>query len=87
MKIVKKRRPLSRARIIRSSMIYSVAGCFVLWILFPIWYTISSSFTQPSKIGARPTPFWPANPTLDNYRIVLGIPVTDEDCVPGMEIN
>ena len=87
MKIVKRRRPLSRARIIRSSMIYSVAGCFMLWILFPIWYTISSSFTQPSKIGARPTPFWPANPTLDNYRMVLGIPVTDENCVPGIDIK
>lgn len=87
MNIAKRRRPLSRAQIIRSSMIYSVAGCFVLWILFPIWYTISSSFTQPSKIGIHPTPFWPASPTLDNYRMVLGIPVTDKNCVPGIDIK
>jgi ABC-type glycerol-3-phosphate transport system permease component len=68
-------------------MIYSVAACFVLWILFPIWYTISSSFTEPSKIGVRPTPFWPANPTLDNYKIVLGIPIRDKDCTPGVDIG
>ncbi|CAB4336684.1 unannotated protein [freshwater metagenome] len=87
MKTVRRRRPLSRARIVRTSMIYSVAACFVLWILFPIWYTISSSFTEPSKIGVRPTPFWPANPTLDNYKIVLGIPIRDKDCTPGVDIG
>lgn len=87
MKITKRRRPLSRAWITRSSMIYSVAACFVLWILFPIWYTISSSFTQPSKIGIHPTPLWPADPTLDNYRLVLGFPITDQDCVPGIDIR
>ncbi|MSW17935.1 MAG: ABC transporter permease subunit [Actinobacteria bacterium] len=84
---MRRRRPLSRARIVRTSMIYSVAACFVLWILFPIWYTISSSFTEPSKIGVRPTPFWPANPTLDNYKIVLGIPIRDKDCTPGVDIG
>ena len=68
-------------------MIYSAAMWFVLWILFPIWYTISSSFTKPSKIGIHPTPFWPENPTLNNYRIVLGIPLKDQKCVPGIDIT
>lgn len=87
MKSTVRRRPLNRSRIIRNTMIYSSATGFVLWILFPIWYTISSSFTKPSQIGVHPTPFWPANPTLNNYRIVLGIPIKDENCVPGVDIT
>lgn len=72
---------------IRILMIYFFAMIFAAWTLFPIWYTLSSSFTEPSKIGARPTPFWPADPTLDNYRIVLGIPIRDENCVTGIDIK
>jgi ABC-type glycerol-3-phosphate transport system permease component len=71
----------------RKSFLYSCSTIFLVWILFPIWYTISSSFTQPSKIGARPTPFWPKQPTLDNYKIVLGLHVRAKDCVPGVNIQ
>ncbi|MSW62096.1 MAG: ABC transporter permease subunit [Actinobacteria bacterium] len=82
-----RRKTFNRSKAIRSAMIYSVATGFVLWILFPIWYTLSSSFTKPSKIGIHPTPFWPENPTLNNYRIVLGIPVHGKNCVPGIDIK
>ena len=81
-----KRRRFTRRRVTRNTMIYSAAAVFVVWILFPIWYTLSSSFTKPSEIGARPTPFWPASPTLDNYRLVLGIPTKDQECIPGIDI-
>jgi ABC-type glycerol-3-phosphate transport system permease component len=69
------------------TFIYASAALFLVWILFTIWYTISSSFTDPSQIGVRPTPFWPEDPTLDNYKIVLGIPVEGKDCVPGIDIQ
>lgn len=87
MKTQSKRRPFNRSRLIRSTMIYLGAAGFVLWILFPIWYTISSSFTKPSKIGVHPTPFWPASPTLNNYRRILGISMQDENCANGVDIR
>lgn len=72
----------------RNTLLYIFAAIFLIWILFPIWFTISSSFTNPSAIGIKPTPYFPANPTLDNYRIVLGLPIHgDQNCVPGVAIE
>jgi len=83
----RRRKKFSLKRIGYGTFIYASAAAFLVWIIFPIWYTISSSFTDPSQIGVRPTPFWPENPTLDNYKIVLGIPLEGKECVPGVNIQ
>ncbi|MBO9523506.1 MAG: carbohydrate ABC transporter permease [Nocardioidaceae bacterium] len=62
----------TRIALARFGTISGGSAVYLVWILFPIWFTIQSSFSAPRDIGAVPAPLWPAHPTLDNYRAVLG---------------
>jgi ABC-type glycerol-3-phosphate transport system permease component len=44
---------------------------FALWVLLPLWFTVMSSFSEPSEMVARPPHWIPQNPTLDNYRKIF----------------
>lgn len=69
-------------------LLFVFAGSFLVWILLPIWFTVTSSFTLPAQIGERPARYFPQSPSLDNYRIVFGIPPSSQgDCVPGVDIQ
>ncbi|WP_432990514.1 carbohydrate ABC transporter permease [Dactylosporangium sp. CA-233914] len=47
--------------------IYVGFALFLVWILFPLYFTVLSSFMGPSEIGAKPFHWWPHDPTLVNY--------------------
>jgi ABC-type glycerol-3-phosphate transport system permease component len=69
-------------------LLFVFAGFFLIWILLPIWFTVTSSFTLPAQIGEKPARYFPQSPTLDNYRIVFGIPPSNQaECTPGVDIQ
>ena len=40
---------------------------FGIWVLAPLWFTVHSSFSNPSEMSIRPPNWIPAKPTLGNY--------------------
>ncbi|MER7282398.1 carbohydrate ABC transporter permease [Dactylosporangium sp. NPDC000244] len=51
--------------------IYIGFALFLVWILFPLYFTVLSSFMTPSEIGAKPFHWWPHDPTLANYAAIF----------------
>jgi multiple sugar transport system permease protein len=39
--------------------------------LFPLFWMVSVSFMRPGEAGSMPPPLLPADPTLDNYRVLF----------------
>ncbi len=56
---------------LRSFSVYLGFGLFLVWILFPLYFTVLSSFMTPSEIGAVPFHWFPQHPTLKNYTAIL----------------
>ncbi|MDQ2662113.1 MAG: carbohydrate ABC transporter permease [Actinomycetota bacterium] len=54
-----------------SVVLYMCLGLFLIWILFPLYFTVLSSFMTPSEIGTRPFHWWPENPTIVNYLAIF----------------
>lgn len=55
----------------QSVLIYVSFGLFLIWILFPLYFTVLSSVMTPSEIGSVPFHWWPENPTAINYIAIL----------------
>ena len=51
----------------RTVFIYFCFMLFGIWVLTPIWFTVHSSFSNPSEMSIRPPNWIPAKPTLGNY--------------------
>ena len=52
---------------LRTLVVYVGFALFLIWVLFPLYFTVLSSFMTPSEIGVKPFHWWPENPTLANY--------------------
>lgn len=49
-------------------------GCFLLfclWIILPLWFTLSSSVSTGSALAAADVGLWPEDPTLENFQSLL----------------
>ena len=57
---------MKRSRV-QSVVIYAGFSLFLIWILFPLYFTVLSSFMTPSEIGSIPFHWLPENPTFINY--------------------
>ena len=55
----------------RTVFIYFCFMLFGIWVLAPLWFTVHSSFSNPSEMSIRPPNWIPAKPTLDNYKSVF----------------
>ena len=51
----------------RTVFIYFCFVLFGIWVLAPLWFTVHSSFSNPSEMSIRPPNWIPAKPTLGNY--------------------
>lgn len=49
-----KRKRFTRRRVTRGTLIYTAAAFFVVWILFPIWYTLSRLFHKTKRDRRSP---------------------------------
>lgn len=52
-------------------VIYSCALLFAFWVLFPLFFTLTSSFSTPAEIGAKPYSWFPKRLTVTNYIAVF----------------
>ena len=43
----------------------------LFYLLFPFYWAVVTSFKTSGQLYTVPPQYWPANPTLDNYRTVL----------------
>ena len=73
-------RPISRSRRIRKSWFgrilfrvpfYLLIAIIFVYALFPFYWVIRSSFTPEVNLFQTPVKYWPAHPTLENYRQAL----------------
>jgi len=73
-------RPLSRSRRLRKSRFgrvlfkvpfYLLIAVIFVYCLFPFYWAVRSSFTPEGDLFSTPIQYFPANPTLDNYRGAL----------------
>ncbi|MBO4205266.1 carbohydrate ABC transporter permease [Micromonospora echinofusca] len=56
-----------RTSLLRRTLVYGGFALFLVWILFPLYFTALSSFMTPSEIGSVPFHWLPEDPTLANY--------------------
>lgn len=52
-------------------LLYACVLAFVVWVLFPLWFTLMSSISRPAEMVARPPHWIPERPTLDNFLAVF----------------
>lgn len=58
-------------------LFYGVLVLVVLWTVFPIYWTIQTSFKQGSMFFSWPPTYFPFPPTLDNYVYIFELqPIT-----------
>ena len=50
---------------------YLLVGAIVVFTVFPFVWAFLSSIKPDAELFATPVRYWPAHPTLDNYRAVL----------------
>lgn len=53
--------------------LYVLAALSAIWLIGPFLWLFMASIADQRELLARPTPFFPPNPTLDNYRKILGL--------------
>ncbi|MFI2713880.1 carbohydrate ABC transporter permease [Micromonospora sp. NPDC018662] len=56
-----------KTSLMRRTLVYAGLAVFLVWILFPLYFTALSSFMTPSEIGSVPFHWLPEEPTLANY--------------------
>jgi ABC-type glycerol-3-phosphate transport system permease component len=59
---------------LRLLVLYLLAGLLSLICLVPIVWMLKTSFETPQFMRSAQVQFWPIQPTLENYRDVLGNP-------------
>jgi trehalose/maltose transport system permease protein len=60
------------AAIARRALFYVLVLLIVVFLVFPFVWALLSSIKPNEELFATPVRYWPRNPTLENYRIVLG---------------
>lgn len=58
-------------RLPKQIAIYACALLFAFWVLFPLFFTLTSSFSTPAEIGAKPYSWLPKHLTATNYIAVF----------------
>jgi trehalose/maltose transport system permease protein len=61
----------STFRSVQRPLFYLLVAVILFYILFPFYWAFRSSITPSSELFATPVSYWPSQPTLDNYRLVL----------------
>jgi len=64
----------ARRRVLRRlerALFWVLLGIIVLYLIFPFYWAIRSAIVPDSVQFATPVVYWPADPTLDNFRKVI----------------
>lgn len=56
---------------IRRVLFLGILGVAIVYTVFPVYWALSTSLTEPAEIGRVPISYFPESPTLQAYRAVL----------------
>lgn len=59
------------SRTISRVLFYLLVGAILLYTIFPFYWAFISSITPNSQLFSTPVQYWPRNPTVQNYQLVL----------------
>ncbi len=59
------------SRVISRVLFSILVGAILLYTVFPFYWAFISSITPNSQLFSTPVQYWPRNPTLQNYQLVL----------------
>src|SRR5579859_5530311 len=62
----------AQQRISMRALFYLVLLVIAVYIIFPFYWAVRSSVTPDNQLFSTPVQYWPTNPTLNNYQLVLG---------------
>ena len=61
----------TQKRFVSRTLFYLLLLVIFVYIVFPFYWTVRSSITPNSELFLTPVHYWPENPTLQNYQLVL----------------
>jgi trehalose/maltose transport system permease protein len=61
----------ARSRPLLRVLFYVLVLVILFYIVFPFYWAFRSSITPNAELFATPVTYWPTQPTLENYRLVL----------------
>jgi len=65
-------------RLLARGLFYLLVVIILLYTLIPFYWAVRSSFTPTGDLFRTPVQYFPAHPTLEHYRQVLGTPLFRE---------
>ena len=65
---------------------YAALVLFAVWVLFPFWFLVNSSFMTPGEAVAVPPHWIPEDPTLGNYSAILAGKVAPGGAEVGLRV-
>ncbi len=61
----------ARATVVSRVLFFLLLAVILVYIVFPFYWAFRSSISPNRELFATPVTYWPNNPTLENYRLVL----------------
>jgi trehalose/maltose transport system permease protein len=61
----------ARPRPLQRVLFYLLVLVVLFYIVFPFYWAFRSSISSNAELFATPVSYWPTQPTLENYRLVL----------------
>ena len=71
----KSRRPKSLQEKIFDVLVYGMAVLLILLIIYPLWFVIIASFSNPQDVATGPVWFWPKSWSLEGYKTLFAQPL------------
>lgn len=68
------RRPVSIGRMLNRVLFYLLIAVILLYIIFPFYWAIVTSFKPSGQLSETPVNYWPRTFTTENYQSVLANP-------------
>ena len=64
----------NRADAIFDTIVYAILGALLLIVMYPLWFVIIASVSDPTAVTFGKVIFWPVNFSLDGYKAVVVYP-------------
>ncbi|MDM5144118.1 putative multiple-sugar transport system permease YteP [Lactococcus lactis] len=71
----KSRRPKSLQEKIFDVLVYGMAILLILLIIYPLWFVIIASFSNPQDVATGAVWFWPKSWSLEGYKTLFAQPL------------
>lgn len=69
-KIFKSRKKISKAKLVKSIILYAVLGLLSIYFLFPFFFVLSRSFMSLSEVNSPQIVWWASEMHFENYKVI-----------------